>query len=131
MADRRWMDKLTKVINTTWDPAGNDFVASVTDNEANIILTRSADPTRPIQNTYLGSDDYLRARFEEYIMSLLSSVKYAQAFDPKNAFKTETALEDVIRDEEKGKYRIRMCVNSCTSSSTETMNCFFSKYKVS
>src|ERR1700733_1252003 len=104
MADRRWMDKLTKVINTTWDPAGNDFVASVTDNEANIILTRSADPTRPIQNTYLGSDDYLRARFEEYIMSLLSSVKYAQAFDPKNAFKTETALEDVIRDEEKGKY---------------------------
>ncbi|GAB5590512.1 hypothetical protein Unana1_05412 [Umbelopsis nana] len=81
-ADRRWMDKLTKVVNSTWDPA---------------------DPTRPIQNTYLGSDDYLRARFEEYIMSLLSSVKYAQAFDPKNAFKTETALEDVIRDEEKEK----------------------------
>jgi hypothetical protein len=36
-------------------------------------------------------------------MSLLSSVKYAQAFDPKNAFKSETALEDVIRDEEKGE----------------------------
>lgn len=60
------------------------------------------DPTRPIQNTYLGSDDYLRARFEEYIMSLLSSVKYAEAFDPKNAFKSENSLEDVIRDEEKG-----------------------------
>lgn len=93
-----------------------------------IILTRSTDPTRPIQNTYLGSDDYLRARFEEYIMSLLSSVKYAQAFDPKNAFKTETVLEDVIRDEEKGKYRISICVNSYTSSSTESLNCFFSKH---
>ncbi|KAG2174103.1 hypothetical protein INT43_004123 [Umbelopsis isabellina] len=82
MADRRWMDKLTKVVNNTWD---------------------AADPTRPIQNTYLGSDDYLRARFEEYIMSLLSSVKYAEAFDPKNAFKSENSLEDVIRDEEKEK----------------------------
>jgi hypothetical protein len=60
-------------------------------------------------------------------MSLLSSVKYAQAFDPKNAFKTETVLEDVIRDEEKGKYRIRMCVNSYMSSSTEPLNCFFLK----
>lgn len=37
------------------------------------------DPSRPLQNTYLGSDDYLRARFEEYILSLLSSVKHAQA----------------------------------------------------
>ncbi|KAH8554004.1 AVL9/DENND6 domain-containing protein [Umbelopsis sp. PMI_123] len=83
MADRRWMDKLTKVINTTWDPAG--------------------DPTRPIQNTYLGSDDYLRARFEEYIMSLLSSVKYAQAFDPKNAFRSESTMEEIMRDEEKEK----------------------------
>ncbi|CAO3692602.1 unnamed protein product [Umbelopsis ramanniana] len=81
-ADRRWMDKLTKVINATWDPA---------------------DPTRPIQNTYLGSDDYLRARFEEYIMSLLSSVKYAQAFDPKNAFKSESTLDEIMRDEEKEK----------------------------
>lgn len=31
-----------------------------------------------MQNTYLGSDDYLRARFEEYILSLLSSMKHAQ-----------------------------------------------------
>jgi Transport protein Avl9 len=65
-------------------------------------LSFPTDPTRPIQNTYLGSDDYLRARFEEYIMSLLSSVKYAQAFDPKNAFKSESTLDEIMRDEEKG-----------------------------
>lgn len=67
-------------------------------------LALPTDPTRPIQNTYLGSDDYLRARFEEYIMSLLSSVKYAQAFDPKNAFKSESTLDEIMRDEEKGMF---------------------------
>ncbi|KAI9278184.1 transport protein Avl9-domain-containing protein [Phascolomyces articulosus] len=57
MADRRWMEKIVRVVNDTWD---------------------ESDPSRPIQNTYLGSDDYLRARFEEYILSLLSSMKHAQ-----------------------------------------------------
>ncbi|KAI8640104.1 transport protein Avl9-domain-containing protein [Parasitella parasitica] len=58
LADRRWMENIVKVVNDTWN---------------------QNDPSRPMQNTYLGSDDYLRARFEEYILSLLSSVKHAQA----------------------------------------------------
>ncbi|KAL0140934.1 transport protein Avl9-domain-containing protein [Mucor lusitanicus] len=58
IADRRWMENIVKVVNDTWN---------------------QNDPSRPLQNTYLGSDDYLRARFEEYILSLLSSVKHAQA----------------------------------------------------
>lgn len=37
-------------------------------------------------------------------MSLLSSVKYAQAFDPKNAFKSESTLDEIMRDEEKGMF---------------------------
>ncbi|KAI9488955.1 transport protein Avl9-domain-containing protein [Zychaea mexicana] len=57
MADRRWMENIVRVVNDTWD---------------------ESDPSRPMQNTYLGSDDYLRARFEEYILSLLSSMKHAQ-----------------------------------------------------
>lgn len=51
------MEKIVKVVHDTWD---------------------ENDPGRPLQNTYLGSDDYLRARFEEYILSLLSSTKHAQ-----------------------------------------------------
>jgi hypothetical protein len=30
------------------------------------------------QTEYAGSDDYLRAKFEEYILTLLSSVKHSQ-----------------------------------------------------
>ncbi|ORX59583.1 hypothetical protein DM01DRAFT_1333049 [Hesseltinella vesiculosa] len=57
MADRRWMENMVKVVLDTWD---------------------ANDPGRPLQNTYLGSDDYLRARFEEYLLTLLSSTKHAQ-----------------------------------------------------
>ncbi|SAM04076.1 hypothetical protein [Absidia glauca] len=57
LADRRWMENIVKVVYDTWD---------------------TNDPSRPMQNTYLGSDDYLRARFEEYVLSLLSSTKHAQ-----------------------------------------------------
>lgn len=105
-ADRRWMDKLTKVINATWDPAGKRHYNIIPQRCISHCSTLAlpTDPTRPIQNTYLGSDDYLRARFEEYIMSLLSSVKYAQAFDPKNAFKSESTLDEIMRDEEKGMF---------------------------
>ncbi|OZJ02723.1 hypothetical protein BZG36_05107 [Bifiguratus adelaidae] len=57
MADRRWMEKIVKTVYDTWDPT---------------------DPTRPSTNQYLGSDEFLRAQFEEYLFSLLSSVKYMQ-----------------------------------------------------
>ncbi|KAG0318022.1 late secretory pathway protein avl9 [Linnemannia gamsii] len=51
-ADRRWMDEIIQAVNES----GN------TDS----------------QTEYAGSDDYLRAKFEEYILTLLSSVKHAQ-----------------------------------------------------
>ncbi|KAF9922972.1 late secretory pathway protein avl9 [Linnemannia zychae] len=51
-ADRRWMDEIIEAVNE----GGS--------NES--------------QTEYNGSDDYLRAKFEEYILTLLSSVKHAQ-----------------------------------------------------
>ncbi|CEH17440.1 Uncharacterized conserved protein [Ceraceosorus bombacis] len=54
-ADRKWMDELVHVVTESWNPA---------------------DPSRPITMQYVGSDDYLRAKFEDYICSMLSTVKY-------------------------------------------------------
>ncbi|KAF9279847.1 late secretory pathway protein avl9 [Linnemannia elongata] len=51
-ADRRWMDEIIQAVNESGS----------TDS----------------QTEYAGSDDYLRAKFEEYILTLLSSVKHAQ-----------------------------------------------------
>ncbi|KAF9206914.1 late secretory pathway protein avl9 [Haplosporangium sp. Z 27] len=51
-ADRRWMDEIIEAVNLTGD--GH------------------------VQTEYSGSDDYLRAKFEEYILTLLSSVKHSQ-----------------------------------------------------
>ncbi|KAG0271157.1 late secretory pathway protein avl9 [Linnemannia exigua] len=52
-ADRRWMDEIIQAVN---ESGSNDS-----------------------QTEYAGSDDYLRAKFEEYILTLLSSIKHAQA----------------------------------------------------
>ncbi|KAG0359193.1 late secretory pathway protein avl9 [Gamsiella multidivaricata] len=51
-ADRRWMDEIIEAVN---DNGVNDA-----------------------QTEYTGSDDYLRAKFEEYLLTLLSSVKHSQ-----------------------------------------------------
>ncbi|KAE8231663.1 hypothetical protein CF326_g3313 [Tilletia indica] len=59
--DRKWMAELENLVLSTWNPA---------------------DPTRPAGMQYEGSDDHLRARFEEYICALLASVKHYQ-FDRK------------------------------------------------
>ncbi|RUS33261.1 transport protein Avl9-domain-containing protein [Jimgerdemannia flammicorona] len=72
MADRRWMDKIFKTVNDTWDVN---------------------DPTRPTTNSYSGSDDFLRARFEEYVLSLLSSVKHAQSQQQGAQSREESAMQ--------------------------------------
>ena len=55
MADRRWIDSLHQTIVQTWDPA---------------------DPARPRHHGYLGSEDFLRLQFEEYVLALLAATKY-------------------------------------------------------
>lgn len=53
--DRRWIDAITQAVNDTWDPS---------------------DPGRPNNMGYLGSEDFIRLQFEEYLLALLSAVKY-------------------------------------------------------
>ncbi|KAI9696233.1 MAG: late secretory pathway protein avl9 [Candelina mexicana] len=55
VADRRWIDFLTQSVQETWDP----------DN-----------PGRPITMGYVGSEEFIRLQFEEYLLALISSVKY-------------------------------------------------------
>ncbi|KAK4158284.1 hypothetical protein C8A00DRAFT_39475 [Chaetomidium leptoderma] len=53
--DRRWIDFITQNVNDTWD---------------------DANPSRPKTMGYVGSEEFIRVQFEEYLLSLISSVKY-------------------------------------------------------
>ncbi|PHH49880.1 Late secretory pathway protein AVL9 [Ceratocystis fimbriata CBS 114723] len=54
-ADRRWIDFLTQAVNDTWD---------------------DANPANPTNLQYMGSEAFIRMQFEEYIIAMLSSVRY-------------------------------------------------------
>lgn len=54
-ADRRWIDLLTQIVNDTWD---------------------EAHPSRPKTLGFMGSEEFIRLQFEEYLLALLSSMKY-------------------------------------------------------
>ncbi|KAG6039465.1 hypothetical protein E4U41_002507 [Claviceps citrina] len=54
-ADRRWIDFVTHEVNETWD---------------------EANPSRPKNMQYVGSEDFIRSQFEAYMLGLISSVKY-------------------------------------------------------
>ncbi|CAO2653622.1 Nn.00g030330.m01.CDS01 [Neocucurbitaria sp. VM-36] len=73
--DRRWIDFLTQTINDTWD---------------------ESDPARPKDHGYAGSEEFIRMQFEEYLLAMLSSVKY-KLYMEKNAHK-ENLIADVEGD---------------------------------
>ncbi|CZT43637.1 related to Avl9 protein [Rhynchosporium secalis] len=54
IADRRWIDFITQSVNDTWD---------------------DANPSRPKTMGYVGSEEFIRLQFEDYLLSLISSVK--------------------------------------------------------
>ncbi|MCJ1417830.1 late secretory pathway protein avl9 [Xylographa parallela] len=54
-ADRRWIDFLTQTIYQTWD---DEY------------------PSRPRTHGYLGSEEFIRLQFEEYLLALLAATKY-------------------------------------------------------
>lgn len=54
LADRRWIDFITQSVNDTWD---------------------ENNPSRPKTMGYVGSEEFIRLQFEEYLLSLISSVK--------------------------------------------------------
>ncbi|KIK99623.1 hypothetical protein PAXRUDRAFT_131690 [Paxillus rubicundulus Ve08.2h10] len=55
-ADRKWIDEIVRDVNDTWD---------------------DDDAQRPVMH-FKGSDDYLRAKFEEYVSAALASVRYRE-----------------------------------------------------
>ncbi|KAF9242617.1 transport protein Avl9-domain-containing protein [Melanogaster broomeanus] len=55
-ADRKWMDEIVRDVNDAWD---------------------DTDPSKPVMH-FKGSDDYLRAKFEEYVSAALASVRYRE-----------------------------------------------------
>lgn len=63
-ADRRWIDFLTQTVNDTWD---------------------DSDPSRPKTMGFLGSEEFIRLQFEEYLLALLSSIKYHLYLQTPNA----------------------------------------------
>ena len=54
-ADRRWIDFVSTTVHDTWD---------------------ENNPSRPKTMGYMGSEEFIRLQFEEYLLALLSSVKY-------------------------------------------------------
>lgn len=54
IADRRWIDFITQAVNDSWD---------------------EENPNRPTHHGFVGSEEFIRLQFEEYLLSLLSSVK--------------------------------------------------------
>ncbi|KAI9798510.1 MAG: late secretory pathway protein avl9 [Piccolia ochrophora] len=73
VADRRWIDFLTQSVQDTWD---------------------DANPTRPKTMGYVGSEEFIRLQFEEYLLSLISSVKYHIHLKTSNDSKS--LLSDVV-----------------------------------
>jgi hypothetical protein len=73
-ADRRWIDFLTQAVNDTWD---------------------DADPTRPNTHGYVGSEEFIRLQFEEYLLAMLSSMKYHLYLDAHNEGDRKALLADV------------------------------------
>ncbi|KAJ5676974.1 uncharacterized protein N7477_002607 [Penicillium maclennaniae] len=55
VADRRWIDLLTQIVNETWD---------------------EEHPSQPKTLGFMGSEEFIRLQFEEYLLALLSSMKY-------------------------------------------------------
>ncbi|KAL4934607.1 putative Avl9 protein [Aspergillus undulatus] len=55
VADRRWIDAITQIVNETWD---------------------ETHPQQPKTHGYVGSEEFIRLQFEEYLLALLSCMKY-------------------------------------------------------
>ncbi|CAO1622135.1 unnamed protein product [Sympodiomycopsis kandeliae] len=68
-ADRKWMDELVQVVVESYNPN---------------------DPSRPTTLKYEGSEDWIRAKFEDYICAMLSCVKYSDSIQPIKSDPSQT-----------------------------------------
>ena len=76
-ADRRWIDFLTQAVNDTWD---------------------DADPSRPKTHGYVGSEEFIRLQFEEYLLAMLSAMKYRSYLETNKDSDPKALLADVEGD---------------------------------
>lgn len=77
VADRRWIDFLTQSVNDTWD---------------------ETDPSRPSTHGYAGSEEFIRLQFEEYLLAMLSSMKYHQFWLKNKDNQTKSMQTDIPGD---------------------------------
>jgi hypothetical protein len=84
-ADRKWIDLLVNTITESWD-------TSTILNHHILIL---GDKSRPRTMSFVGSEDYIRAQFEEYILALLSSVKYDNYLKKHSLPSQESILPEI------------------------------------
>lgn len=75
-ADRRWIDFITQSVNETWD---------------------ETNPGRPKTMGYVGSEEFIRLQFEEYLLSLISAVK-CHNYIIQNAHNPKAMLPHVESD---------------------------------
>ncbi|KAI1381904.1 transport protein Avl9-domain-containing protein [Hypoxylon crocopeplum] len=75
-SDRRWIDFVTQEVNDTWD---------------------ESNPGRPKTMGYRGSEEFIRLQFEEYLLSLISSVKY-HSYLTHNAHNPKATLPHIEGD---------------------------------
>lgn len=52
----------------------------------------AADPSRPLGQGFVGSDDFIRAKFEEYVCSLLACVKFGDFLSKERGERVEMLL---------------------------------------
>ncbi|TKA52108.1 hypothetical protein B0A53_04768 [Rhodotorula sp. CCFEE 5036] len=70
-ADRKWMDEIVTLVDQSWN---------------------AADPARPLGQGFVGSDDFIRAKFEEYVCSLLACVKFGDFLSKERGERVEMLL---------------------------------------
>ncbi|KAI5783156.1 transport protein Avl9-domain-containing protein [Peziza echinospora] len=75
-ADKRWIDSIVLAVVESWD---------------------ENDPSRPKTMGFVGSEEYIRLQFEEYVLSMVSSVK-CHDFLNKHAGSSSALLPDVDGD---------------------------------
>ena len=72
VADRRWIDFIAQSVQDTWD----DCRFSIVVRWRRLANAPEADPSRPNTMGYMGSEEFIRLQFEEYLLALVASVKY-------------------------------------------------------
>ena len=59
----------------------------------NVVLTVTANPSRPNTLGYAGSEEFIRLQFEEYLLALLSATKYKLYIDSKKDEAKQSILD--------------------------------------